>query len=105
MEARELALCLAKQPEWTHQEIAAHLQVSRETVMKYIKQYHLLYLPKNKKEKKKIDRDALHAFVVAHPELSVLKVAKHFGVSEATMKKRMEKYHIPYRTPRNNGYH
>lgn len=45
LEARELALCLAKHTEWTHQEIAAHLQVSRETVMKYIKQYHLLYLP------------------------------------------------------------
>ncbi|KGL46396.1 hypothetical protein BMT55_02020 [Listeria newyorkensis] len=104
LEARELALCLAKHTEWTHQEIAAHLQVSRETVMKYIKQYHLLYLPKNKKEKKKIYRDALHAFVVAHPDLSILKVAKHFGVSEATMKKRMEKHHIPYRKPRKNGY-
>ncbi|MBC1228771.1 helix-turn-helix domain-containing protein [Listeria booriae] len=101
IDSTELDEWVRKHPEMTYQELANSFNTSKENVIQVIKKNDIPYIPKGNNDKVGIDIEDLRKFIGENPDLSVKKIGEQYGVSEATIKKRIKKYNIPYQMKRN----
>ncbi|RHL12359.1 HTH domain-containing protein [Bacillus licheniformis] len=84
-------------PQWSVKQLAEKLGVSENTIRRKIEKYNIEYTPKVIKNK--VDVEKLKEEIKSNPQWSVKQLAEKLGVSENTIRRKIEKYNIEY-TPK-----
>ncbi|MCY8636639.1 HTH domain-containing protein [Bacillus sp. S17B2] len=92
-----LKTLVSKHPDWTVSKLSKELDVSATSVWHIIKDNNIEYTPKVIKNK--VDVEKLKEEIKRNPQWSVNQLAEKLGVSENTIRRKIEKYNIEY-TPK-----
>lgn len=77
--------------------IGRELNVSKQTVVNYLKQYGIKITHNQSFQRKNIDKDKLYKLYILENKTSI-EIAKLFNVDKATILKYLKQYNIPVRT-------